>query len=47
MTDDSIPDDKTHIIEWEDHIGCEHDTTIRNSGVNKVICAKRRYRRQA
>jgi DNA polymerase elongation subunit (family B) len=44
VTDDSIPDDKTHIIEWEDHIGCEHDTTIRNTGVNKVICAKRKYR---
>ena len=41
----SIPDDDCHIIEWSDHVGCEHDQTERNTSVNKVICFEnRRYR---
>ena len=42
--DDDIPDSACNIIEWEDHIGCCHDTTVRKQKVKKVICAKRRYR---
>ena len=44
VTDDSIPDSMCNIIEWEDHQGCEHDTTIRKTKVNKLICAHRKYR---
>ena len=36
-----IPDDLCNIFEWEDHVGCVHDTkTVSKS----LICQKRRYR---
>jgi len=44
VTDENIPDDMCNIIEWEDHQGCEHDTTIRKTKTNKLICAHRKYR---
>lgn len=38
----SIPDEKCNIFEWEDHVGCVHDT---KSGASKqFMCQKRRYR---
>ena len=44
VTDDSISDDKCNIIEWEDHIGCEHDEDNKVGKFNKVICTKHKYR---
>ena len=37
---DNIPDDKCHIIEWETHTGCEHDTKKRKSKLpsDKIFC---------
>jgi DNA polymerase elongation subunit (family B) len=39
VSDDSdIPDEKCHVMQWEDHIGCEHDPkVIRKMQLNKVI----------
>ena len=39
VSDESdIPDDKCHVMQWEDHIGCEHDPKIiRKMQLNKVI----------
>ena len=39
VADDSdIPDEKCHVMEWGDHIGCEHDPkVIRKMQLNKVI----------
>lgn len=44
--DPSIPDEDCHVFEWEDHVGCEHDTTVRKSKPKHVICTPepRRYR---
>ena len=33
-----------HIIEWEDHVGCEHDEEDKVGKFNQTICAKRKYR---
>ena len=44
VVNEDILDDKCHIIEWEDHVGCEHDKEVRKTKVSKVICAKNRYR---
>lgn len=44
VTNDAIPDDRCHIIEWEDHCGCEHDTTIRKSKPKNVVCGAHRFR---
>ncbi len=46
VTDPKIPDSMCHVIEWEDHIGCEHDTTVRKTKVKTVMCdrAPKRYR---
>jgi len=44
VRDDSIPDSDCNIIEWEDHIGCEHDTQIRKVKPKTTMCAHRRYR---
>ena len=43
VIDEEVPDRKCHVIEWEDHINCEHDTEKRTSK-DKVICAARKYR---
>ena len=34
-----------HLVEWEDHINCEHDTTVKKAGSSKsrVLCGKHRY----
>jgi len=44
VLDDKIPDDKCHIFEWEDHVGCEHDTTVRKTKPKSKMCAKRYFR---
>jgi DNA polymerase elongation subunit (family B) len=44
VQDDSIPDEKCHVIEWESHVGCEHDTVKRKTKVKHVICGSFRYR---
>ena len=44
VRDPRIPDEDCNVIEWEDHIGCEHDTTSRTTKVTSVSCAHRRYR---
>src|SRR5690606_9925604 len=38
---DNIPDSECNVIEWEDHIGCEHDNKRK---VDKIICSKHRFR---
>jgi DNA polymerase elongation subunit (family B) len=42
VSDDSdIPDEKCHVMEWGDHIGCEHDPkVIRKMQLTKVIDAE-------
>lgn len=42
--DEKIPDDKCHVIEWEDHCGCEHDTTVRKSKPKNIVCGAHRFR---
>ena len=34
-----------HVVEWEDHINCEHDTSVKKSGASKtrVLCGRHRY----
>lgn len=44
VVDENIPDKECHVIEWEDHIGCEHDETIRKTKPKGIICSKYRYR---
>ena len=44
VRDDTIPDDMCHIFEWTDHMGCEHDKTIRKTKVKNKLCASHRYR---
>lgn len=44
VVDPSIPDEQCHVIEWEDHIGCRHDTMVHATKPAKEICQHRRYR---
>ena len=44
VTDDNIPDEMCNVIEWEDHVGCEHDDEDKVGKFNQILCAKRRYR---
>ena len=38
VTDPRVPDDKCHVMEWEDHIYCEHDPKIiRRNELNEKI----------
>lgn len=44
--DDPTPDHKCHVLEWEEHVGCEHDDTQRKSKIDKkkIICSSHYYR---
>lgn len=46
VTDSKIPDDKCHVIEWDDHRGCDHDDKYRKTKVKKedILCGHHRYR---
>jgi len=46
VNDPLIPDSVCNIIEWEDHIGCEHDTEKRKTRVSKdkIICSHNKHR---
>ena len=44
VTDPKVPDSDCHVMEWEDHIACEHDKTVRKTKVKHVMCCKRYFR---
>jgi DNA polymerase elongation subunit (family B) len=44
VIDPSIPDSDCNVMEWEDHVGCEHDTTVRKTKPKHVMCDKRYFR---
>jgi DNA polymerase elongation subunit (family B) len=44
VTDENVSDDLCHIVEWWDHIGCEHDTTVHATKPKQVVCEPFRYR---
>lgn len=44
VIDPKIPDKDCHIMEWEDHVGCPHDTMKRKTKVKHVMCCKRYFR---
>jgi len=44
VIDDSVPDESCHIIEWWDHIGCDHDTTVHATKPKQKVCQPFRYR---
>lgn len=44
VTDPKIPDEDCHVMEWEDHQGCEHDKTIRKTKPKYIMCCKRYFR---
>jgi DNA polymerase elongation subunit (family B) len=42
--DDPTPDSECHVLQWEDHQGCEHDTSGKNVAKDDVLCQKHNYR---
>jgi DNA polymerase elongation subunit (family B) len=44
VSDESIPDDKCNIFEWEDHLGCEHDKTVRKTKPKNIVCGYNKFR---
>lgn len=44
VNDPNIPDHKCHVMEWEDHISCSHDKTVRKTKPKHVMCCKRHFR---
>jgi DNA polymerase elongation subunit (family B) len=44
VMDENIPNEKCHIIEWESHVGCEHDQVKRKTKVKNIICGHFKYR---
>jgi len=44
ITKQTIPDHHCNIIEWDDHIGCEHDTTVRTVKPKTIRCCHNKYR---
>lgn len=43
VLDPRVPDDQCHVIEWWDHIGCEHDKAAA-AKPKTIICEKFRFR---
>jgi DNA polymerase elongation subunit (family B) len=44
VLDASVPDSECHVIEWDDHIGCPHDTTVHATKPTKKLCGHHRFR---
>jgi DNA polymerase elongation subunit (family B) len=44
VMDETIPDDKCHLFNWEEHILCEHDTTVRKTKPKQKVCANYKFR---
>jgi len=44
IKDNELDKETYNIFEYEEHQGCEHDTTIRKTKPNKIICKKQRCR---
>jgi DNA polymerase elongation subunit (family B) len=44
VRNDNIPDEDCHVMEWEDHCGCEHDETERKTKPKHIICCSRYFR---
>lgn len=44
VIDPKIPDEQCHVVEWWDHIGCEHDKTVHAVKIKSPVCQKFRYR---
>jgi DNA polymerase elongation subunit (family B)/ribonuclease HI len=42
--DSDIPDSDCHIIEWEEHIGCEHEERKRKTKPKHILCGHRKFR---
>ena len=39
-----VPDSECHILDWEDHCGCEHDPQKRKKKKEDVMCGSHHYR---
>lgn len=44
VRDPSIPDELCHIFEWEDHIGCKHETKKRKTKPKNIVCGSHKFR---
>jgi DNA polymerase elongation subunit (family B) len=44
VLDPSVPDSACHVMEWEDHVGCQHDKSVRKTKPKHVMCDKRYFR---
>jgi len=46
VTDESIPDEVCHVVDFYDHIGCAHDTAVRKTKIKEkdIVCAHQRHR---
>lgn len=42
--DTSVKDDDCHIFDWDEHIGCIHDTTKHKSKPKHILCGHRHFR---
>jgi len=41
---DDTPESEWHVLDWEDHVGCEHDLQKRKRKAEDVMCRHHRYR---
>ena len=44
VMDDTIPDEQCHLFNWDEHILCEHDTTVRKTKPKQKVCANYKFR---
>ena len=46
VLDDTIPDDKCHIFDWDDHCGCNcgKDLAVRKTKPKNIVCGHQRFR---
>ena len=41
---DPTPDSECHVLQWEDHVGCEHDSKKRKKKAEDILCQAKQYR---
>ena len=42
--DESIPEKDCHVVEWEEHQGCEHDDTPRKVKPKYILCGRKKFK---
>jgi len=44
VINENIPDSDCHVMEWDEHVGCKCDKTVRKTKPKHILCGSRKFR---